>query len=167
MKAAIEAARLDCDSVGGVIECAVSGVPAGVGSPMFDGIENRIASLVFGIPAVKGIEFGIGFNAARLKGSENNDEFTCENGEIKTKTNNCGGILGGISSGMPIIFRAAIKPTPSIGKKQNTVDYKRNENTELAITGRHDPCIAPRAAVCIEAAAALATLDILLDENKL
>ncbi len=167
MQNAIEAARLDCDSVGGVIECAVTGVEAGIGSPMFDGIENRIASIVFGIPAVKGIEFGNGFESAKLKGSQNNDEFICRDGKISTVTNNHGGILGGISSGMPIIFRAAIKPTPSIAKTQNTVDFKKAENTTLNIVGRHDPCIVPRAAVCIEAAAALAVLDIMLSEGKI
>lgn len=167
MQCRIEGARATSDSVGGVIECAVTGVPAGVGSPMFDGIENRIASLVFGIPAVKGIEFGNGFESARLKGSENNDPFTVKDGKISTVTNNHGGILGGISSGMPIIFRTAIKPTPSIYKLQDTVDFKRMENTLLRIEGRHDPCIVPRAAVCVEAAAAIAVLDAMMSEGKI
>ncbi len=167
MQEAIENARLNCDSVGGVIECAVTGVPAGVGSPMFDGIENRIASVVFAIPAVKGIEFGNGFESARLHGSQNNDEFTVNNKHISTITNNHGGILGGISSGMPIVFRTAFKPTPSIAKTQNTVDFVNMQNVKLNITGRHDPCIVPRAAVCVEAAAAIAVLDVMLSEGKI
>ena len=159
MREAIAAAKADGDSVGGVIECAICGIPAGVGDPMFDGIESRIAQIVYGIPAVKGLEFGSGFTGSNLRGSQNNDEFYYENGRIKTKTNHAGGILGGITNGMPIVFRAAIKPTPSISAVQNTVNLQTQEDTTLQITGRHDPCIAPRAVPVIEAAAALAIFD--------
>ena len=138
-------AKENADSVGGTIECAIVGMPVGIGDPIFDGIENRISSAVFGIPAIKGIEFGSGFGGSELFGSENNDDFICENGDIRTVTNNHGGILGGISSGMPIVFRVAVKPTPSIGKKQQSVNVESLEKEELVIGGRHDPCIVPRA----------------------
>ncbi len=150
------------DSVGGTIECAIVGMPAGIGDPIFDGIENRISMAVFGIPAVKGIEFGAGFESARMLGSENNDDFIAENGVIKTATNNHGGILGGISSGMPIVFKCAIKPTPSIGIEQNSVNTETLEAEKLVIGGRHDPCIVPRAVPCVEAAAALVIADYIL-----
>ncbi|MBO5410485.1 MAG: chorismate synthase [Clostridia bacterium] len=162
MKAAIINAKKNADSIGGTIECAVLGVKAGIGEPIFDGIENRISAAVFGIPAVKGIEFGLGFESSRLCGSENNDEFTAENGEIRTLTNNHGGILGGISSGMPIIFRCAIKPTPSIGREQHTVNIMTGESEVLSIGGRHDPCIVQRAVPCVEAAAAIVIADFIL-----
>ncbi len=159
----IERARLACDSVGGIVECATVGFPAGIGSPMFDGLENRIASLVFGIPAVKGIEFGAGFEAAKLHGSENNDSFYVDtDGATRTRTNNHGGILGGISSGMPIILRVAFKPTPSIAQKQETIDLLAYTNTEIEIIGRHDPCVVPRAAVCVESAVNIALLSALM-----
>ncbi len=161
MRSAVEAARKDLDSVGGIVECAVTGMPAGIGGPLFDGLEGAISKAVFGIPAVKGIEFGAGFKSAELKGSENNDGFFCKDGKVFTETNNSGGILGGISSGMPIIFRAAVKPTPSIAKPQRTVDLKTGENTTLEIKGRHDPCIVPRAVPVVEAAAAIAIFDML------
>ncbi len=160
MRELVEECRKAQDSIGGTVECAVTGVPAGLGSPMFDGIENIISSIVFGIPAVKGIEFGAGFKAAAMRGSENNDEFYYDGTDIRTRTNNHGGILGGISSGMPIIFRAAIKPTPSISREQNTVDMQTGTNTKLVIHGRHDPCIVPRAVPAIEAAAAVALINI-------
>ncbi len=162
MLAAIDAARKDGDSLGGVIECAVLGVPAGLGDPMFDGMENRLAAAVFAIPAVKGVEFGAGFSAAVMRGSENNDPFLARNGHIVTGSNNSGGILGGVTTGMPILFRAAFKPTPSIAKKQRTVDLRTMEETEIRVIGRHDPCIVPRAVPCVEAAAALAVYDALL-----
>lgn len=155
-----EASRLG-DSVGGIIECTVSGLPAGIGEPMFEGLENKIAQAVFAVPAVKGIEFGRGFEAARLCGSENNDEFYFDGDEVKTRTNNHGGILGGISSGMPVVFRAAIKPTPSISIEQNSISYSKKENAVLSVKGRHDPCIVPRAVPCIEAAAAIAIYDLM------
>ena len=166
MRAAIAAARAEGDSVGGVVECAVLGAPAGLGDPMFGGMENRIAAAVFGIPAVKGVEFGAGFAAAAMRGSENNDAFTVRDGGIATCTNNCGGILGGITDGMPIVFRAAIKPTPSIAGEQRSVDMTTLEEKTIKITGRHDPCIVPRAVPCIEAAAALAVYDALLARRK-
>ena len=162
MKAEIEKARLQMDSVGGVIECAVTGVKAGFGDPMFDGVENQLAKNIFGIPAVKGIEFGNGFLATTLYGSENNDDFCIDQGEIKTTTNNAGGINGGISNGMPIIFNVAIKPTPSIYKKQNSVSISEKTEKELQIEGRHDPCIVPRAVPVVEAVAAITILDIIL-----
>lgn len=161
MKEKIAETRKELDSVGGIIECAVIGVNAGIGEPIFDGIENEVSHAVFGIPAIKGIEFGNGFDCVTLKGSENNDEFTVENGEIKTKTNNHGGILGGISSGMPIIFRVAVKPTPSIGKEQNSVNLTTMKSEKLTINGRHDPCIVPRAVPCVEAATALAIINLM------
>lgn len=144
-----------------MVECAVFGVPAGVGDPMFDGIENRLAQIIFGIPAVKGLEFGNGFEAAELTGSQNNDAFYLDNGQVKTRTNNCGGILGGISNGMPITFRVAFKPTPSIAKEQDSINLCTMEETKLIVPGRHDPCIVPRALPVVEAAAALAIYDIL------
>lgn len=162
MMEAILRAKAEGDSLGGIIECVAEGIPTGVGGAMFDGMEGRIAQLVFGIPAVKGIEFGAGFAASRLKGSENNDPFEINDGRVVTKTNNCGGILGGITNGMPLVFRAAIKPTPSIAKQQDTVDLNTMENAKLSIVGRHDPCIVPRAVPCVEAAAAIAIYDALL-----
>lgn len=161
MKAEIEKARSELDSVGGVIECAVAGLPAGIGEPMFDGIENVISRAVFAVPAVKGIEFGLGFASSELRGSENNDPFTVSDGRVLTETNNSGGILGGITSGMPVIFRAAVKPTPSVGVEQSTVDLATGSPARLVTGGRHDPCIVPRAVPCIEAAAALAIINIL------
>ena len=133
---------------------------------MFDGMENRIARLVFGIPACKGIEFGAGFGAALLRGSENNDPFDIEDGRIITKTNNCGGILGGITDGMPLVFRAAFKPTPSIAREQESVDLSTMEKETLKVSGRHDPCIVPRAVPVVEAAAALAVYDAYLSRGK-
>ena len=162
MLEAIEAARADGDSVGGIIECIIENVPAGIGEPMFDGIENRIAQAVFGIPAVKGIEFGNGFGCAALRGSENNDAFTYVGDKIETRSNNHGGILGGITSGMPIVFRAAFKPTPSIAKEQDSVNTLTHEDVKLCIKGRHDPCIVLRAVPVVEAAAAAAIYDELL-----
>ena len=166
MRFAIAAARAEGDSLGGVIECAVLGLPAGLGDPMFDGMENRIAAAVFGVPAVKGIEFGAGFAAAGLRGSENNDAFSVENGRIITESNHCGGILGGITDGMPLTFRAAVKPTPSLARPQQSVDLKTGEIVPLTVTGRHDPCIVPRAVPCLEAAAAIAVYDALLARRK-
>lgn len=165
MRAVIADAKAEGDSVGGVIECAVLGLPAGLGGPLFDGMEGRIASIVFGIPAVKGIEFGAGFASARLRGSENNDPFTVENGTVKTVSNRCGGILGGITDGMPLTFRAAFKPTPSIARAQQSVNLKTLTPETLRVTGRHDPCIVPRAVPCVEAAAAVAVYDALLGGN--
>ena len=163
MKQCIIAAKEDQDSVGGIVECIVTGLPVGLGDPMFDGMENRISQIVFGIPAVKGIEFGIGFEATALKGSENNDAFVLNGDKVCTRTNNCGGILGGITNGMPVIFRAAFKPTPSIGRTQETVNLETMTASALNIHGRHDPCIVQRAVPCIEAAAAVAIYDAFLE----
>ena len=162
----IDRARESLDSVGGIIECIVSGLPVGVGEPVFDGMENRISQTVFAVPAIKGIEFGNGFECANLFGSQNNDEYYMDGENIRTKTNNHGGILGGLTSGEDIIFRVAVKPTPSIGKEQNSVSLSQVENTSLTIKGRHDPCIVPRAVAPIEAAAALAVYDAYLDYRK-
>ncbi len=161
MRNLIEKCRKELDSIGGTVECAITGMPAGAGSPMFDGIENIISSIVFGIPAVKGIEFGAGFSVSEMRGSENNDEFYYDGDMVRTRTNNHGGILGGISSGMPIIFRTAIKPTPSVARRQNTVDFVEHKDTVLEIHGRHDPCIVPRAVPVVEAAAAVAVINLL------
>lgn len=162
MQAAIAAAKEKGDSVGGIIECAITGLPVGVGEPMFDGLESVLASAVFAIPAVKGVEFGAGFAVADLFGSENNDDFIYnEDGTVKTKTNHHGGSLGGISSGMPLVFRAAFKPTPSISMEQDTISISKRENDKLAVVGRHDPCIVPRAVPVVEAAAAVAILELL------
>lgn len=168
MRQEIESAKLSADSVGGTVECAVTGLPAGAGNPIFGGAENLIASLVFGIPAVKGIDFGAGFSAAYLKGSENNDVFYYdEDGNVRSRTNRAGGILGGITTGMPVIFQVAFKPTPSIGKEQDTIDLRAGTNAKLIIHGRHDPCIVPRAAPVVEAAACIACLELLAESSLL
>lgn len=161
MKAEIDKARMSLDSVGGTIECAVIGMPVGIGGALFNGIEGALSSAIFGIPAVKGIEFGAGFSAAELYGSENNDSFYFDGDTVKTRTNNHGGILGGISSGMPVIFRTAIKPTPSIAKEQDSVNLKTKTAEKLVITGRHDPCIVQRAVPVIEAVTAITILNLL------
>lgn len=166
MQSAILAAKAEGDSLGGVVECAVLNLPAGLGDPMFGGMENRIAAIAFGIPAVKGIEFGAGFSAAGLRGSENNDAYIIKDGKIETAGNNCGGILGGITNGMPLTFRAAFKPTPSIAIEQQSVDMHSMEQVKMRVTGRHDPCIVPRAVPCVEAAAAIAVYDALLQRRK-
>lgn len=162
LRAEVDAVRAKGDSIGGVVECIVQGMPSGIGEPMFGGVENVISSVVFGVPAVKGIEFGSGFAGSHSTGSKNNDEFYYdENGSVRTKTNNHGGALGGITSGMPILFRAAIKPTASISVEQNTIDLQTKENTTLSVKGRHDPCIVTRAVSVIEAAAAIAVINML------
>ena len=163
MREIIESARLNGDSVGGVIECAATGLPTGLGEHMFLGVEGRISSIIFGIPAVKGIEFGLGFSSTEIFGSENNDPYFTDGEKIYTKTNNAGGIIGGMTSGMPLIFRAAIKPTPSIAKEQDSVSISKMENVKLKVGGRHDPCILPRAVPVFEAATAIAIFDMLLD----
>ncbi|MTI71678.1 MAG: chorismate synthase [Firmicutes bacterium] len=165
MKEAIIKAKEDKDSLGGVIETAIVNLQAGVGEPFFDSIESNIAHMLFSIPGVKGVEFGKGFDITKMKGSEANDKFYIEKGNIKTDTNNNGGINGGISNGMPIIFNTAFKPTPSIGKKQRTVDLSKDENIEFSIKGRHDPCIVPRALVVVESVSAIALLDLIIERN--
>lgn len=166
MREAILSARSELDSIGGVVECAAYGMPAGVGDPMFDGIENRIARIAFGIPAVKGVDFGAGFGAAYLKGSENNDAYRMVGGAVRTETNRAGGILGGITTGAPVVWQMAVKPTPSIGRVQRSVDMDEGADTELTVRGRHDPCIVPRAVPVAEAACALALLDALLEDGR-
>lgn len=166
MLLAIDSARESGDSVGGIIECHVEGILPGIGEPMFDGMENRIARTVFGIPAVKGIEFGSGFAGSDLRGSENNDPYFWKDGKVLTSGNNHGGILGGITTGMPLTFRVAVKPTPSIAKEQNSIHIQTGENVKLSVKGRHDPCIVLRAVPCVEAAAAVAVYDAIL-ESKL
>lgn len=163
MQDLILSVRESGDSIGGCVECGIYGIKAGIGDPIFEGIENVIAQAVFGIGGVKGIEFGAGFAASKMKGSENNDEFFMDGDTIKTRTNNHGGILGGITTGMPITFKVAMKPTPSISIGQNSVSFSKKENVENHSTkGRHDPCIAVRAVPCIEATAAIAISDFLL-----
>ena len=167
MQAAIEQARSELDSLGGLIECGVTGLPVGLGDPMLDGMENRMARLVFAIPAVKGVEFGAGFAVAEMRGSENNDPFYYDGDTVKTRTNHAGGILGGITNGMPLVFRAAVKPTPSIARVQDSVSLSQGVDTKLEIHGRHDPCIVPRAVPCVEAAAAIAVYDALLSQQAI
>ena len=166
MRALIAQARAAGDSVGGIIECAVTGLPAGIGEPMFGGVESRIAQIVYGIPAVKGIEFGIGFDCACVPGSQNNDDYHIDNGKIVTSTNNAGGILGGITNGMPVLFSAAVKPTPSISLAQQSVSLSGMEMKNLNVKGRHDPCIVPRAVPVVEAAAAIAIYDMILGNTQ-
>lgn len=161
MRNVITTAREEMDSVGGVVETAVINLPVGIGDPFFDSVESTLAHLLFSIPGVKGVEFGAGFDISRMKGSEANDEYYIDGDKIKTFSNNNGGILGGITNGMPLIFRVAIKPTPSISKAQKTVDIEKKENAQIEIKGRHDPCIVPRALPVVEAVAAIAVLDLL------
>ena len=164
MLAAIEEAREAQDSVGGVIECAAIGLPAGIGSPMLDTVEGRLSSLLFGVPAVKGVEFGAGFAFAALRGSHANDTFY-QDGAVKTETNNNGGVNGGITNGMPLVFRVCIKPTPSISSVQQTLNIQTGKVEPLSIHGRHDPCIVTRAAPVVEAACAIALADLLREAN--
>ena len=165
MQEAIAKVKTDGDSIGGTIECVIKGIPAGLGDPMFDGIENKLAQIIYGIPAVKGLEFGSGFAGCAMHGSENNDSYIYEEGRVKTTTNNCGGILGGITTGMPIIFKVGIKPTPSITKQQQTINLDTLQSEALFVHGRHDPCIVPRAVPVVEAAAAIAIFDICLKDG--
>ena len=166
MKNHIQAAREKGDSVGGIIECAITGLPAGIGEPMFGGVESKISQIVYGIPAVKGVSFGLGEEYSANPASQLNDEFKFENGKVVTYTNHCGGILGGITNGMPVIFDVAIKPTPSISRPQQTVNLQTGENTTIEIKGRHDPCIVPRAVPVVEAAAAIAIYDLILGNTQ-
>ena len=163
MKGEIECARMTADSVGGSVECAVIGLPVGLGDHPFDGMEGRISSILFSIPAVKAVAFGDGFDFALGYGSTHNDAYRVENGRIITATNHCGGIVGGMSTGMPVIFSCGFKPTPSIGTEQQSVSVSKLENTTVTVKGRHDPCIVPRAVPVVEAAAAVAVVDMMLD----
>ncbi len=160
MEAAAMAARNESDSIGGVLECMIAGLPAGLGAPFFDSVESQISHLLFSVPAVKGVEFGEGFGFADLRGSQANDAFRMEDGRVVTASNHSGGVNGGITNGMPVIFRCVIRPTPSIAQKQQTVSLKTRTNAELEIHGRHDPCILPRAVPVIEAMAAIAIVDM-------
>lgn len=164
MQQVIEQARQDGDSVGGIVRCFATGVPAGVGEPMFGGVENRLAAALFGIGGVRGVSFGDGFDAAVMRGSVHNDPFITDGTSISTRTNHAGGVLGGITTGMPLVVNVAIKPTPSIAKEQETVDLSTMQNTTLSIRGRHDPCIVPRAVPVVEAVTALTVLDMLMEE---
>ena len=166
MRSAIEKAKRSQDSIGGIVECIITGLPAGIGEPIFGGVESKIASIVYGIPAVKGVQFGAGFSNAFYSGSDLNDSYFLENGTIRTTTNYCGGILGGITNGMPVIFSAAFKPTPSISKPQQSVSLSKGEITTLEVKGRHDPCIVPRAVPVVEAAAAIAIYDLILGNTQ-
>lgn len=160
MRARILEAGSEGDSVGGVIEVGAVGLPAGLGAPMFGGLEGRVAQAVFGVPGVRGVEFGTGFRAARMRGSAHNDAFCLRDGEVRTQTNHAGGVLGGITSGMPVLFRVAMKPTASIAARQNSVLLDEMRETTVEIRGRHDPCIAPRAVPVMEAVLAAVLLDM-------
>jgi chorismate synthase len=166
MQAAVFEARADKDSVGGIIEGYVTGVPGGLGSPMFETVESRLAALLFAIPAAKGVEFGTGFAMSGMRGSEANDTFYMAGDQVKTRTNHNGGINGGITNGMPLVFRVAFKPTPSIARPQATIDMARREDTTIEITGRHDPCIVLRAIPVVEAVTALCLLDLILEDGR-
>ena len=166
MQQAIASAKAQCDSVGGMIECAVTGLSVGIGEPMFGGVESRIAQIVYGIPAVKGVEFGAGRGFAYGTASQLNDSYTADNGQVQTVTNNAGGILGGITNGMPVIFRVIVKPTPSISQPQQSISLNKMEQRELIVKGRHDPCILPRAVPVVEAAAAIAIYDLILSNTQ-
>ncbi len=161
MQEAILQAKMSLDSVGGIVECLAAGFPAGIGSPIFGGIESRMGSILLGIPAMKGVEFGRGFGVARANGSTNNDSPRVTDKGIRMQSNNGGGIDGGISNGMPILVRCAFKPTPSIAREQDTINLETMQNEKLSITGRHDPCIVPRAVPVVESACAIALLDLM------
>jgi len=162
MEKEILAASKEGDSVGGIVRCLMDGLPVGVGEPFFDTLDGELAKMMFAIPAVKGVEFGAGFSSAKMRGSEHNDPFRITNGEVRTETNHAGGILGGLSSGMPVDLKVAFKPTASISREQRTVDLSKKENAIVRVQGRHDPCIVPRAVVVVEAAAALVIADLSL-----
>lgn len=163
MEKSILAAKEEGDSVGGVIELGIINLRQGIGSPFFDSVESKLASIIFSIPGVKAIEFGLGFEISKIKGSGANDELYMDNGDVKTYSNNNGGIVGGISNGMPVVFRVAIKPTPSIAKQQKTIDMVKRENVDIQVIGRHDPCIVPRVVPVLEAVTAIVILDLLME----
>ena len=161
MEAAAMAARNDGDSIGGIIECMVSGLPAGLGAPFFGSVESQISHLMFSVPGIKGVEFGDGFGFASLRGSEANDAFRMDGEQVVTTTNHSGGVNGGITNAMPVIFRCAVRPTPTLSQSQNTVDMQTGENAELASKGRHDPCIVHRARIVADCVTALTLCDML------
>lgn len=165
MQQRISVVKADGDSIGGIIECFVTGIPAGIGGPMFGGMESRLSQILYGIPAVKGVSFGSGFGVGIMLGSENNDPYAYKNGSVVTTTNHCGGILGGITTGMPLVLQVAVKPTPSISKPQTTISYTQQTTVPLEIKGRHDPCIVPRAVPVVEAAVAVALYDAILGKG--
>lgn len=168
MRQEVESARMSLDSVGGSVELAAVGLPAGVGNPMFWGVENVLANILYGIPAVKGVSFGAGNAFPFMRGSQANDQmYYDEQGNVKCLTNNCGGITGGITNGMPITVTVALKPTPSIARAQQTVNLNTKENSTLEIEGRHDPCIVPRALPALEAAMSIGLLDLLAEDGKI
>lgn len=162
MRDSVLAAKADGDSVGGIVECTVMNLPVGVGEPLFDSLDAELAKILFGIPAVKGVEFGAGFKATGLRGSQNNDLYTLDDGRIVTRTNNSGGVLGGMSNGMPLLVRVAFKPPSSIAKKQETVDTSKMEETTLEVKGRHDPCVVPKAVPVVQGMVAIAIADLML-----
>lgn len=166
MQEEILRAKEEVDSIGGIVETFILNMPAGIGEPFFDSLESVISHAVFSVPGIRGIEFGSGFEAAKMRGSLHNDEYYYEKGEVKTKSNNHGGIIGGLSSGMPIIFRTAVKPTSSISKTQSTISLKDKKNVDLEIVGRHDPSIVPRALVAIEMITAIAILDLVMEGER-
>jgi len=167
MQNRIEEVKNEGDSVGGIIECYITGLPAGLGEPMFGGVESRIAQITYGIPAVKSVGFGAGNSAGYMRGSQCNDAFYIENGHVRTRTNHAGGILGGITNGMPVVFQVAIKPTPSISRPQQSISLSSGETKQLIVKGRHDPCIVPRAVPVVEASAAIAIYDLILGNTQI
>ncbi len=162
MRKVVLAAREDGDSVGGIVECMVLNLPVGVGEPIFDALDAELAKIIFGIPAVKGVEFGAGFHAARLKGSQNNDQYVIIEGRVSTVTNNSGGVLGGMSTGMPLLLRVAFKPPSSIAKEQKTVNVSKMEEATLGVKGRHDPCVVPKAVPVVQGMVAIGIADLMI-----
>jgi chorismate synthase len=162
MYSAVMQAKADGDSVGGVVECTALNLPVGVGEPLFDALDSELAKILFGIPAVKGVEFGAGFRSTRLKGSENNDQYMMKEGKVVTLTNNSGGVLGGMSTGMPLLLRVAFKPPSSIAKEQKTIDMSRMENAKLEVKGRHDPCVVPKAVPVVQGMVAIGLADLMI-----
>src|SRR5229473_414580 len=162
MRDVVLSAKADGDSVGGVVECTTLNLPVGVGEPLFDALDSELAKILFGIPAVKGVEFGAGFQSSRLRGSENNDQYEIKEGKIMTLTNNSGGVLGGMSTGMPLLLRVAFKPASSIAKAQKTVDVSRMEEASLSVKGRHDPCVVPKAVPVVQAMVAIGLVDLMI-----
>src|SRR5215472_10782635 len=162
MREVVLKAKSEGDSVGGIVECTATDLPVGVGEPLFDAIDSELAKILFGIPAVKGVEFGAGFHSTRLRGSENNDQYAIKDGKIMTLTNNSGGVLGGMSTGMPLLVRVAFKPPSSIAKEQKTVNMSEMQETKLGVKGRHDPCVVPKAVPVVQGMVAIGIADLML-----